>query len=257
MTSSVFIAPTAEDVGRCAAGLIVRMALGAVGQRGRCTLALAGGRSPMTTYAHLAQAPEMPWPHVHLFWSDERCVPPEHPDSNFGAAAGVLLARVPVPTDNVHRVRGEASPEDEARRYEEVLRKTVGGDRPRLDVILLGLGEDGHTASLFPGTPVLDERMRLVAAVDPPVGVPHRRITFTLPLILAGRNVVFLVSGERKSEAVARVLLVRDETLPATRVLRARGTLTWVLDEEAARDLDDALKEQGRQAWARQIRPEA
>ncbi|GAB4400055.1 MAG: 6-phosphogluconolactonase [Anaerolineales bacterium] len=249
------IAPTAERAAMRVADAIAHAAAMAVRERGRFTLALAGGRTPLAAYAHLAAAPDMPWSRTHLFWSDERCVPPDHPDSNFGAAAGVLLSRVPIPPDHVHRIRGEAAPDDEARRYEGVLRETVGGDPPRLDVILLGLGEDGHTASLFPGGAALDERVRLVVAVDPPPGVAHRRITFTLPLILAGRGVVFLTTGAAKAEAVARVLIAHDEALPATRVLAAQGRVVWVLDEDAARDLNDALKAQGRQAWARQTPP--
>lgn len=249
------VAPTAEDAAADLAGLVIRVALLAVRGRGRFALALAGGRSPLAAYARLASASGMPWARTHVFWSDERCVSPEHPDSNFGAAMGVLLSRVPISPNHVHRIRGEAEPDGEASRYEAVLRETVGGDPPRLDIILLGLGEDGHTASLFPRSPVLDEQARLVAAVEPPAGVAHRRITFTLPLILAGRRVVFFVTGGGKAEAVARVLVQRDETLPATRVLRARGRITWVLDDEAARDLSPALKAQGRQAWARQTRP--
>lgn len=249
------VAPTAEDTARHLATLIVHAAVVAVRERGRFIAALAGGRSPLAAYAHLASVSGMPWARTHLFWGDERCVPPDHPDSNFGAAMGVLLSRVPIPPEQVHRIRGEAEPGGEARRYEEVLRRTLGGDLPRLDLILLGLGEDGHTASLFPGSRVLDEGARLVAAADPPAGVAHRRITFTLPLILAARRVAFLVVGLAKAEILARVLVGRDEALPATRVLRARGRIVWVADEEAARDLSEALKERGRQAWARQTPP--
>lgn len=255
MRVDVLIAPTADDVGRCTAGLIVRLALDAVGRRGRCTLALSGGRSPLAAYAHLARAPGVPWPDVHVFWGDERCVPREHPDSNFRAANAVLLFRVPVPPDHVHRIHGEAEPDDEALRYEGVLRRVVGGTLPRLDVILLGLGEDGHTASLFPGSPALGEGARLVVAVDPPPGAAHRRITFTVPLIGAGRAVVFVVTGASKADAVWRVLARREMALPASRVMAAHGGATWVLDEEAAHDLSQALRDRGRRAWARQTRP--
>ncbi len=254
MSTDVCIAPTADDVGRCAAGIIVRLARDAVGRRGRCTLALAGGRSPMTTYAHLAEAAEMPWSHVHVLWSDERCVPPEHPDSNFGAASAAFLSRVPVPPEQVHRIRGEADAADEALRYEDTLRGLVKRNPPRLDVILLGLGEDGHTASLFPGSLALAERERWVVAVEPPPGVAHRRITFTLPLLAAGRRVVFIVTGASKAGAVSRVLVGREMALPAAQVVATHGGTTWVLDEEAACDLGDALKERGRRAWARQTR---
>lgn len=197
----------------------------------------------------------MPWAGVHLFWSDERCVPPEHPDSNFRAANEVLLSRVPVSPEHVHRIRGEADPHDEARRYEGVLRRVVGGNPPRLDVILLGLGDDGHTASLFPESRALNEGAQLVVAVDPPPGVAHQRITFTVPLIGAGRAVVFIVTGTSKADAVRRVLAGREMVLPASRAMAAHGSATWVLDEEAARDLSNALKGEGRRAWARQTRP--
>ncbi|MDH7489235.1 MAG: 6-phosphogluconolactonase [Anaerolineae bacterium] len=251
----IVIAPMAEHAAMRVADLIVHDAAMAVRERGRFTLALAGGRTPLAAYARLAAASGMPWARTHLFWSDERCIPPDNPDSNFGAAAGVLVSRVPIPPDHVHRIRGEAEPREEARRYESVLREIVRGDPPRLDVILLGVGEDGHTASLFPGSPALDEQAHLVVAVDPPPGVAHQRITFTLPLILAARSVVFLATGAAKANAVARVLLAHDEAMPATRALAARGRVVWVLDEEAARDLSDAIKEQGRQAWVRQTPP--
>ena len=254
MSPRLVVAPTAQDVGECVAAMIVRAAQGAVSRRGRFLLALSGGRSPLAAYARLASGSGMPWERTHLFWSDERCVPPDHPDSNFGAANAALLSRVPIPPDQVHRIRGEEDPAAEARRYEALLRRVAGEDLPRLDVILLGLGEDGHTASLFPGSAALDERARLVVAVDAPSEGMHARITFTLPLIAAGRRVVFVVTGAGKARAVARVLEVQEATLPATQVAAASRAL-WVLDEEAARDLGDALRRAGCRAWARQTRP--
>lgn len=251
----IVVAPTAEHAAMRVAVLIVREAAMAVRERGRFTLALAGGRTPLAMYARLASDSGMPWAHAHLFWSDERCVPPDHADSNFGAAAGVLLSRVSIPPEHVHRIRGEAEPHGEARRYESVLREIVRGDPPRLDVVLLGVGEDGHTASLFPASAALNEDMRLVVAVDPPAGIAHRRITFTLPLIRAAQCVLFLVTGGAKSEAVARVLVRRDEALPATHVLASRGRVVWVLDEEAACGLTTPLRARGRRTWAHQTRP--
>jgi 6-phosphogluconolactonase len=170
------------------------------------TVALAGGSTPRPVYGALAGAP-VDWASIEVFFGDERCVPPDHPDSNHRMAAEALLARVPA---RVHRMPGESCDPDA---YEAELRGRFGQEVPRLDLCFLGLGEDGHTASLFPGDPVLEVADRWVARVDRP---DHPRLTLTLPVLSASRIVLFLVSGAAKREALGR--LMAGEDVPAARV---------------------------------------
>jgi 6-phosphogluconolactonase len=212
----------------------------AIAASGRFTVALSGGATPRALYALLADgsAPyraALPWATTHVFWGDERAVPPDHPDSNYGMAREALLARVPLPPENVHRMRGEDPPEAAARSYEDELRAFFGG-APRLDLVLLGIGPDGHTASLFPGSPTLDERTRIVAAPYVPA-LGASRITLTLPAIEAAARLVFLVSGEGKAAALARVLSgdAGPGAPPAARVSSADGRpVLWIVDAAAA-----------------------
>lgn len=192
----------ASDIGAAATELFLR-------QRPR-TLILAGGRTPRELYRSLA-ALEYDWHLVDVFFGDERCVPPDHPDSNFRMASETLLARVPA---RVHRMRGE---DCDAVGYEQELRAVFGAGLPIFDLAVLGMGADGHTASLFPGDSALEESRRLVVRVARP---DHPRLTLTLPVLSASRLAVFLVSGEEKREALRRVLA--DEDLPAARVAARR-----------------------------------
>ena len=218
----------------------------------RFGLVLAGGSTPRTLYRLLATEfrERMPWPRVHLFWGDERFVPADHPDSNRHMAEETLISRVPIPPDNVHPIPapgwgGPFSPQEAAVRYEEDLRRlaehaTERRRGPGFDVMLLGVGEDGHTASLFPGDPALDETERWVRAVpDPPPAHEHPRVTLTLPAIARAEQVLFLAAGERKRRAV-RSIAIRQEAgdLPAARV-RCRGTVEWYVDRAAAAEPDD------------------
>jgi 6-phosphogluconolactonase len=194
----------------------------------RFGLALSGGRTPRLLYELLGTrfAPQIHWPKLHVFFADERGVPPGHPHSNWRLAWEAFLGRVPLPPGNLHRIRGELPPLEAARRYEEELRRFG-----RLDLVLLGLGEDGHVASLFPGAPALQAR-GLVAAVPWPVGDPPLpRITLTLTAINAARGVFFLVAGAEKRGAVARAW-AGEEGLPATRVA-PRERLVWFLTQDA------------------------
>jgi 6-phosphogluconolactonase len=212
----------------------------AVAGAGRFAVALAGGSTPRALYAHLASAEApfrdvLPWRRTHVFFGDERAVPPDHADSNYRMARDALLAHVPVPPGNVHRMRGEDDPDASARAYEEELRAFFGAT-PRFDLLLLGLGPDGHTASLFPGSAVLEERSRLAAAAT--AGTPPlvRRITLTLPALDAAARVLFLVSGASKAAALARVLQggAGEGALPAARVRPHTGTVLWLVDRAAA-----------------------
>jgi len=223
---------------RAAAEEVARRAEAVVAARGRFTLALSGGSTPRALYALLAdpEAPwrsRVPWSRVHVFFGDERNVPPDHPDSNYRMAREALLAHVPV--GSVHRMQGERPAAEAAELYEADLRHEFGAAGvPALDLALLGLGADGHTASLFPGSPVLEERTRWVAAPF----VPHldaHRITLTVPVLERARAVLFLVSGADKASALARLLSPPPGELlvPAAR-LHPEGDRLVLADEAAA-----------------------
>jgi len=234
------ILPTAGRLADAAADRFVALARSAIAERGRFTVALSGGSTPEPVYRRLAQDPwtgSIDWSLVEVFWGDERCVDPDHPDSNFRMARQSLLDGVDVPTSSIHRMRGELPPSEAARAYEREIVRVLGSGG-RFDMVLLGLGHDGHTASLFPGTPAVAERERAVV----PVWVERLdawRVTITLPVINSARDVVFLVSGSRKADVVGRVLA--GEELPAARVDPRRGTLTWLLDSEAAAGLPEEI----------------
>jgi 6-phosphogluconolactonase len=248
-SARVAVVPDAEALVRLAAGEVARRAGEAVRARGRFAVALAGGSTPQALHRLLADpaAPyrqRVDWRRTHVFFGDERCVPPDHPDSNFGAARAALLAHVPVPAGQVHRLRGEdPAPARAAADYERELRAlgAAPGQVPRLDLVVLGLGEDGHTASLFPGTAALLERERLVLANHVPQ-LGAWRLTVTLPLLAAARAALFLVSGARKAGAVAAVLADAGRELPAGRVRLDDGDLGWLLDGAAAARLPAAAR---------------
>lgn len=238
-------APDALALVRLAAAEVVRRAEAALAERGRFAIALSGGSTPQTLHALLADEKgpfraRMRWESTHVFFGDERNVPPDHPDSNYGMARAALLARVPIPAGNVHRIRAEIGAAAAALEYEAELRRLPGagspgaeGEPPRLDLVLLGLGADGHTASLFPGNGALLETARLVVAP----WVEHlqaHRITLTLPAFGAARAIAFLVSGAAKAERVADVLEGAGASLPAGRVRPTHGDLLWLLDAPAA-----------------------
>ncbi|HZU89716.1 MAG TPA: 6-phosphogluconolactonase [Stellaceae bacterium] len=223
-----------EAVARRAAEWITALARASAG---RFAIALSGGSTPRPLYRLLAEPPfrdALPWPRIHWFWGDERFVPWDDKDSNYGMVRAALLAHVPVPPQNIHGIATEGDPGMAARAYEQVLKSYYGADRldparPLFDVQLLGLGADGHTASLIPGTRVLDERERWVAEVTG--GRPEARITLTYPALESSRHTAFLVAGADKREALARVL-AGDRTLPAGR-LAPQGDLVWFVDKEA------------------------
>jgi 6-phosphogluconolactonase len=231
----------AATLAEAAAGAIAECAAEAVATRGRFTVALAGGSTPRATYERLAQAPwrdRMPWTHTWVFFGDERVVSPDHPDSNYRMAHEALLSRVPIPPDQVARIRGEAEdPEATAAEYSRRLSEVFEckrGEVPRFDLILLGMGVDGHTGSLFPGSPVLKEVFRSVAAVHAAAASIPQRITFTLPMINTAAHVMFLVAGAEKAKVLKSVLNEPTSSLPAALVRPANGRLTWLIDRAAA-----------------------
>jgi len=231
----VDIAIDAEDMAmRAALWLAARIVVAT----GPFALSLAGGSTPKRVYELLASpafSNYIDWSKVHLFWSDERCVPADHADSNYRMVHDAMIAHVPIPADNVHKVPVEAgSPEQVAQLYEEELRRFYGAKaldpaRPLFDVTLLGLGPDGHTASLFPTTAALDERQSWVTSI---VGVKSEaRISLTFPAIEASGAILFLVAGEEKRTALAGVL-AHDQSLPAARLNTAAPVL-WFIDRAA------------------------
>jgi len=234
---------TADDVADAAVYLFVTLAAKAVAERGNFFCSLAGGTTPLSSYRILAApaiSSKVDWERTHVFWGDERCVPEGDPDRNDEAALDALLRKVPLPSKNIHRV--SATESDAAERYESDLRgafsslplkgSSISSDIPRFDLILLGMGPDGHTASLFPGLPAVEEKKRLVVRVDGAPKPPPARVTFTLPLLNAARHVAFLVTGREKNAALRRVLN-GDPALPASRVAPRNGTLTFFADAAA------------------------
>ncbi|MBI4636709.1 MAG: 6-phosphogluconolactonase [Candidatus Rokubacteria bacterium] len=226
-----------------AAHAIVDAATQAVAARGRFTIALAGGATPRATYGRLALPPfrdRMPWERTWIFFGDERGVSPDHPESNYRMVREALLEKVPIPPAHVLRIRGEAEdPEVAAAAYARTLAEvfeTRRGELPRFDLILLGLGIDGHTASLFPGSPALKEVFRMVAAVHAAAAAVPQRLTLTFPVLNAAAYVVFLVSGIEKAKVV-RAVLSEQAMLPAGMVRPTDGRLLWILDRAAASSL--------------------
>jgi len=230
------ILDNADHLARAAAEHFLRRSNEAVAQRGWFTVALSGGSTPKRLYQLLAEQfrDQIPWSGIHFYWSDERHVSPRHPESNYRMTNEAMLSRVPVSPANVHRVFTENPAADAARDYEDTIVKQMGGN-PRLDLILLGLGADGHTASIFPGSEVLRETKRLVAAPWVEKLKTHR-ITMTLALLNNGASVVFLVSGAEKAQIVKEVL-EGPEKYPAQAVKPVNGELLWLLDQEAAGNL--------------------
>lgn len=219
---------------RCAVGF-VEAARASVEARGRFAAALAGGSTPRRAYALLAEAPfaaAVPWERVHLFWGDERCVPPGHPRSNFRMACEALLERVPVPAGNVHRIRGELGAVRAAAAYERELRGFFGDGVPRLDLVHLGMGGDGHTASLFPFADALLERRRTAV---PALHGGEPRVTLTLPVLDAAARVEFLVTGADKAERVRQALRgALDPLRIPAQLVRPAGGAAWILDGASA-----------------------
>lgn len=234
--------PNLDKASRAVAENLVVMAQAVVREKGRFTLVLAGGNTPRHLYTLLASAysDRIPWSSIHLFWSDERYVPKTHPNSNFAMVFDTLISKVSIPSQNVHRILTETeSPEKAAATYEELLREFFPDEATHtFDLTLLGMGEDGHTASLFPNTPVLEERERWVSVVTAsPTARSHTRITLTLPVINKANSVFFLVSGVRKMVVVKSILKdyeAASRLYPAAMVHPA-GRLVWfVADSKAA-----------------------
>lgn len=231
-----------DALARGVAAELVADARRAIDERGRFCLALSGGSTPLAAYRVLAgwfEAEEFPWRQTHFFWSDERCVGADDPASNYGAARRIMLRPRKAPAENIHRIRGEAdSAAEAALEYEDHLLDFFGAREVVMDVVLLGMGADGHTASLFPGDAALGAQGRLAVAVEPPptADPPAPRVTLTLEAINAARKAAFLVTGSAKAAMVGQVLgrkYLGDQVPPAA-LVRPVGELCWHLDAAAA-----------------------
>jgi 6-phosphogluconolactonase len=224
------------------AGRFAELARSSVAERGVFSVALAGGTTPRRVYELLAGEEfrtQVPWEGVHVFFGDERAVPPDHADSNYRMAHEALLSHVPIPERNVHRMRGEGDAAANASLYEDELRAFFGdAEWPRLDLVMLGMGDDGHTASLFPGTTALAEE-RAWAAANWVEKFNSWRVTLTAPAINRARHVAFVVTGAGKAERLAEILKgERDPTrLPSQLIEPSGGRLEWFVDRAAAASL--------------------
>ncbi len=220
---------------------ILRVLADALAKRGTCHVALAGGSTPKSVYALIRRsvedhtAPLINWSAVHFYFGDERCVPPNHVDSNYKMAMESLFAGGAIPQANIHRVQAELSPAQAAEQYEKELRAQFGKSLPAFDLILLGMGPDGHAASLFPGTQALTEKQRWVTDNWVPK-FDASRITFTLPVLNNAREVLFLAAGAEKQPAIAQVFS-SEPSVPAGWVHPLHGELLWMLTEDAAAPL--------------------
>jgi 6-phosphogluconolactonase len=239
--ADVTVVSTAAALAEEAAQRVLSIAAEAIGSRGRFTMALAGGTTPRGLYLRLAAEPfraRVDWARTWIFQGDERCVPPSDPESNYLMAYESLLSRVPVPPGQLFRIHGEEKDSAlAAAQYESELRTTFAPAPVRFDLILLGMGVDGHVASLFPGSPALGENDRLVTAVEVRAATVALRITMTLAVLNAARHVLFLVAGPEKVRSLTDALRNPASTLPAARVRPTDGTLHWLVDRAAATSL--------------------
>lgn len=252
MDAEIVVVADPKALAHEAAKRFAHLAQEAAASRGRFSVALSGGSTPGALYRLLAGDPyrdQIPWELVHLFWSDERCVPPDNPGSNFHLANETLIAHVPLLPDHVHRVLGELEPRTAARAYERDLQDFFCGPRTRFDLVLLGVGSDGHAASLFPGSTALQARQRLAVAVEAHYqDRPASRVTLTLAALNTARHVLFLVAGSAKAGIVQAMLqgpaldgsgsVEAHLPLPAQQIQPMAGQLTWLIDAAAASKLE-------------------
>ncbi len=241
----VTIFPTPEMLAERAAHEFARLSQASIELHGRFSVALSGGSTPQAMYAHLAEEPlrsQVDWGRVYVFWGDERCVPPDSPQSNYGNARSRLLQRVPIPEGNIYRIPAEMEPQKAARQYEETLLRYFGAleleedrERAAFDLVLLGMGDEGHTASLFPGTLAVSEPTHWVSA-EYVEKLSAWRISLTPALFNRAAQVLFLVAGANKASTLVTVLYGSDqpERYPAQSIRPNTGRLRWWVDEAAA-----------------------
>ncbi len=243
LSKNIRILSDAEAVAKTAARIFSSAASVAVGSRSSFSVALSGGSTPTLLYRILGSSFQdvISWQHVHLFWTDERCVPADHKQSNFRIVNEELLSHIDMPNGNIHRIKGELAPDEGAGTYETELRGHFGREGlPRFNVIFLGIGEDGHTASLFPGSEALGEEQRLAVPAYS-MEASSWRVTLTLPVLNNAGLVVFLVTGSNKAEIMAKLFSKEDRSsYPAGLVNPLNGRVIWLIDKDAASGLDSA-----------------
>jgi 6-phosphogluconolactonase len=232
--------PSPEELYNAAVDLLVRKGKEAIRLHGKFTVALSGGSTPLPVYMRLVEknaADTLDWQKAHFFWGDERTVGPEHPESNYRAAYQTLLAPLGIPTENIHRIQGELEPKIAAQKYQEEILDWFEEQPPRFDLILLGLGSDGHTASLFPGTIHQDSDTWVEAYYVEKLN--SWRISFTAHLINSAAQVLFLVKGNDKADILNRVINGpnQPDLLPSQLIQPTNGQLIWLVDSEASSNL--------------------
>ena len=240
-STRIIIENNRDDLSTAAADLFEGCVNNCIEYCGRCVIAVSGGSTPRGMHRMLAEEPyrsRIPWEHIHFFWVDERCVPIDDPASNYGTALEDLLNHVPIPRYQVHPMRGDFAPDEGRAEYEEELRSFFGitpDQVPVFDLIILGVGTDGHTASLFPGHDSLQEKEALVCAVQG--GIPNvNRLTMTFPVLNKARHVIFIAAGKEKAPVVSTIFSggAAAGNIPARMVRPREGELIWLLDRDAA-----------------------
>ena len=236
------VLPDLEALSLRAASIFVSASKNSIAAKKRFAVAISGGSTPRRLYTLLgseAYRDQVDWQHVHFFWADERCVPKDDEASNFRIAFDALLSKIALPQENIHRIKGEEAPDKAARDYEEEIRRFFGeSERPGFDLIILGMGEDGHTASLFPGSKSLEETVKLAIPVY--LEKPGKnRITLTLPVLNSADQILFLVAGPSKAAVLSKVLGEGEKKkgFPVGLVRPDHGSMIWLIDQEAARKL--------------------
>lgn len=241
MPAEIVVLPNAQAVAHALADRTAAALRATLASEPRATLCLTGGSSPIIAYKRLAQAEGIEWDRVHVFWGDERCVPVEHPESNAGMAYHTLLTPAGVPESNIHKMPGACPPDEGAQIYEQALEQFFG-DEMRLDILHLGMGDDGHTASLFPGTDALSERGRRVAIGQaPPSAAVRDRLTLTFPALATARLCLIAAAGAKKRDAFSAALDAYDgeQSGPPVAQVAVEGDLIWLVDRDLAQGLTD------------------
>jgi 6-phosphogluconolactonase len=246
MKTNLRIFENLDLLSRAATEYFVSSTRHAIERRGRSLVAISGGSTPTRTYSLLASPgmlPRVDWSKIYVFWADERCVPPDQPESNYGEAHKVLFSKIPIPPENVLRIHGELTPAKAANDYTKILKgfATHPLEWPVLDLVLLGLGEDGHTASLFPGSPI-EVTVPCLAVTAHYMGRPANRVTMTPLVFNSARRILFLVTGASKAPALASVLEwgALPEKYPAQRIRPVDGEVIWLVDQAAAGEINNS-----------------
>lgn len=237
MIPNLQVFPNPEALSVAAAEFIVDLANQSVQQNGRFTISLSGGSTPERLFRLFAESPyveQMPWANTYFFWGDERCVPLDDPRNNAHQAIALLFSKINIPAENIFRIQTNLSPAEAAEQYEAAIQELFGDAPPRFDLMLLGMGDNGHTASLFPNTTVLHEEVRMVKEIYVEE-VSMYRVTMTAPLINLAHHIVFLATGANKAEMLKTVLqgAYEPELYPAQLIEPVDGTLIWMVDEAA------------------------